>query len=340
MNSVSKKKPNVYEVAELAGISIATVSRALNQPHRVAADTRERVMKAVKELDYVPDVEAAARARSAHTRIAVVSPVYTYPGFASRLRGIVQELETIEAEVIVFHVDTNRLKEKQQYKYFDSLAGSGRYDAIIIMSVPLCDQYLDRLANTKFPTVLIETEDPRFPTIQVDHQYGSKIATSYLIQKGYENIGFIGFDNSQKYALDASAIREKGFMEALEEKNLKINHNFIYHCAYGIDSAYETVKNAWKNRKRPQAIFCASDASALGVMKAAKELKISIPKDLAVVGFDDIEMADYMNLTTIRNPLESTGRAAGEMIKALLGKSPVATRKLLLDLELVERQTA
>lgn len=334
------KKASVYDVAELAGISIATVSRALNQPHRLSAETREKVLAAVAELNYIPDGEASARARSSHTRIAVVSPSHTYPGFPARLRGIILALEELEAEVIVFHVDVMKLRERQQFKYFDSLAASGRYDAMIIMSLPLQSQYLDRIERTNFPTVLIETQEDRFPSIQVDHQYGAELATEHLIEKGYTSIGFLGFKNIQNYALDASALREKGFREALAKHGLTVNESHIYVSGYGIESANEVTRTMWKKGDYPRAIFCASDMNALGVLKTAKELNLRVPEDIAVIGFDDIDIANYMGLSTIKQPMEDTGRVAAELVKSLLKKSQVSTRKVLLDLKLIDRSSS
>lgn len=334
------KRASVYDVAELAGTSIATVSRALNQPHRLSDETRERVLAAVAQLNYVPDGDAAARARSSKTRIAVVSPVHTYPGFAARLRGIILALEETDAEVIVFHVDVNKLRQKNQNKYFDSLASSGRYDALIIMSLPIQDQFLDRLEETNFPIVLIETQDDRFPSVQVDHKYGAELATEHLVNQGYKTIGFLGFHNKQNYALDASNLREQGYRNTLIKYGLPINEQFIYKCDYGIDSAYELTRNMWTAGSYPEAIFCAVDVTALGVLKAAKELGISVPENLAIIGFDNIEMASYMNLSTIEQPMEDTGVVAADLIQKLLQKSQISTRKILLDLKLHIRSTS
>jgi DNA-binding LacI/PurR family transcriptional regulator len=333
------RRASVYDVAERAGTSIATVSRALNQPHRLSDEMRERVLTAIAELNYVPDGDAVARARSSKTRIAVVSPQRTFPGYAQRLRGIILALESTDAEVIVFHVDAAKLKARKQFKYFDSLAASGRYDAIIVMSVPLQDQVLTRLELTNFPMVLIETADDRFPSIQVDHQYGAELATEHLISKGYEPLGFMGFIGIQNYSLDTSQLREQGFRSVLERHNIEIRDEFIYKLDYGIESAYEAIKSLWKTKQRPRAIFCAVDVHALGVLKAAKELGIRVPEDLAIIGFDNIEMASYMELSTIEQPMEDTGRVAAELVQQLLEKSQISTRKILLDLKLQVRST-
>lgn len=334
------KRASVYDVAELAGTSIATVSRALNQPYRLSAEMRERVLSAVAQLNYVPDSDAVARARSSKTRIAVVSPLHTYPGFAARLRGILLAVESMDAEVIVFHVDIEKLRKRKQFKYFDSLAASGRYDAIIIMSVPLEEQFLTRLEMTNFPVVLIETQDDRFPSIQVDHQYGAELATEFLVSKGYTKLGYLGFTNMDNYSFNTSQLREQGYRNVLERNGISIREDFVYKCDYGIESAYEAIKKEWTSGDRPRAIFCATDVNALGVLKAAKDLGIRVPEDLAIIGFDNIEMASYMELTTIEQPMEDTGRIAAQLVEQLIEKTHVSTRKILLDLKLQIRSTA
>ena len=333
----SGKRVSVYEVAARAGISIATVSRALNQPHVVSAETREKVLAAVRELNYVPDSEAAARARTSHTRVAVVSPVQTYPGYASRLRGILTSFAPTGAEVIVFHIEAQKLR--QTTKYFDSLAASGRYDALIIMSLPLENQELDRLASTGFPTVLVETVDDRFPTVQVNHEHGSYLATQHLIDKGYTRLGFIGFDNAQNYALDAGALREAGFRRAMEENNLPISEKWVVKTQYGIDSARQSATDLLAGKDCPRALVCASDVIALGAMKACEELGLASPREVAIIGFDDIDMAAYLGLSTIHQPLQETGVEAAELIQTLMRKAEPKNGNVTLELKVVERST-
>jgi LacI family transcriptional regulator len=334
-------KPSVYEVADKAGVSIATVSRALNQPHRVSNETRERVLAAVKELNYSPDTEAAARARSVTHRIGVVAPLSTYPGFSSRLRGISLGLEDPNSELIIIHVDAEKLKSGTHPKFIEAIAASGRYDGLIIMSLPLEGQNLDRLAQTKFPMVLVETDDPRFPSIQVDHEYGARLATQYLINQGYKKLGYIGFKKIAHYSIDSSKLRERGFLETLRSNGMSTKDQFVNNnCEYGIDGAYEATRAMIARKDRPDAIFCASDLNALGAMKAISEAGLSVPGDIAVIGFDDIDIANYLGLTTIRQPLDNSGRAAVNLVNQLIKHHPIATRKVLLNLELIERETA
>jgi len=334
------KRASIYEVAALAKTSIATVSRAINQPHRVSPESLARVQQAVAELNYVVDSDASLRAKSSHLRIAVVSPLHTFPGFSSRLKGIIQAFEKTEAEIIIFHVDTMKLRERNQVKYFDSLVASGRYDALIVMSLSLEGQFLDRIKKNNFPIVLLETEDSRFPIVLVDHEYGSQIATQHLIDGGHSRLGFLGFVNINNYALNASALRESGFRKCLKENKIKVNEKFIYQSPYGIQSSYEVLMKAWQDGERPNAIVCATDLGALGVLKVAAELNLQVPTELAIIGFDDIDMALYVELSTVRQPLEKSGSVAAKIIQSLLNKEKTLAHKTLIDLELITRKTS
>ena len=331
-------KSSVYEVAALAGVSIATVSRTLNQPHRVSENTRARVMEAVRTLDYTPDFEAAARARHQNDRVAVIAPMTTYPGFISRLKGVALALQERDSELIVFQVDASKLNNPNYTKYIEALASSGRYDGFIIMSLPLGGQELSRLAETKFPVVLIETNDPRFPTVQVDHRHGAELATQHLIDRGHKKLGFVGFVPLQDYSLNAPLQREESFVETLKKNGLEIYPEFIVHTEYDIYATANALTQILSREDRPTAIFCAADINALGAIRAANNLGLRIPEDIAIVGFDDIDMAQYMELTTIHQPLENSGREAVQLITKII-KNPTLSpaQEILLDLHLIVR---
>lgn len=331
-------KSSIYEVAALAGVSIATVSRTLNQPHRVSEATRSRVMEAVHKLEYTPDYEAAARARHHNDRIAVLAPLNTYPGFTQRLRGISAALEELQSELIIFQVDAQKMRNPQHHKLVDSLASSGRYDGVIIMSLPIESQDLTRISETHFPTVLIETSDSRFPTLKVNNRDGANQAVRHLIDKGKEKIGFVGFNPIASYSMNASKAREQGYIDTLLENGRTVIPEHLITCEYSIEDTREKVIEMLKKDNRPDAIFCAADINALGVLKAASDCGLRIPDDLAVVGFDDIDIADYLGLTTIRQPLEGSGKEAARIINKLI-KEPMAiySRQIELPLELIIR---
>ena len=334
-------KSSIYDVAALAGVSIATVSRTLNQPHRVSDATRGRVIEAVKKLDYTPDFEAAARARHHNDRIALLAPINTYPGFTQRLRGISLAFEDLQTELIIFQVDAKKLRNPQHSKFIEALASSGRYDGLIVMSLPLDGQDLTRISDTHFPTVLIESSDSRFPTFKIDNNEGARLAVQHLLDKGYKDIGFVGFNPLPSYSINTSRAREQGYIDTLLEAGISVNPNHIFICEYNIEDSRAHIADILTRPDRPDAFFCASDINALGVLKAASEAGLKVPDDIAVVGFDDIDIADYLGLTTVRQPLEESGREAALLVNKLV-KDPASIdpRQVLLPLELIERKSS
>jgi LacI family transcriptional regulator len=298
-------------------------------------------MEAVHKLDYTPDLEAAARARHHNDRIVVLAPLNTYPGFIQRLRGISLVLEELQAELIIFQVDPQKMQNPQNIKFIDSLASSGRYDGIIIMSIAIADQELIRISETHFPTVLIETSDSRFPEFGVDNHEGARQAVLHLIERGYKNIGFVGFNPIMSYSINASKAREQGYIDTLLQNGRMIDPEHLLFCEYSIEDTYQNALKMLKKKDRPDALFCASDVNALGVLKAARELNLDIPNDLAVVGFDDIDIADYVGLTTVKQPLEGSGREAALLINKLI-KDPTSTKpvRIYLPLELIVRTSS
>ena len=333
-------KSSIYEVAALAGVSIATVSRTLNKPHRVSEATRSRVMEAVHKLSYTPDMEAAARARHHNDRIAVVAPLNTYPGFTQRLQGISSALDELQSELIIFQIDARKILDPQNNKFLDSLASSGRYDGLIIMSLPINGQDLTRISSTKFPTTLIETSDTRFTSFKVDNSEGARLGVQHLIDRGYKNIGYVGFNPLPSYSSNPSKEREQGYINTLLENGRKVNPELIITPDYSIEDSRIKATELLKSSNRPDALFCGVDINALGVLRAAEELGIKVPGDLGVVGFDDIDIADYMGLTTVKQQLHGSGKEAALLVNKLI-KDPLMSepREICLPLELIIRRS-
>jgi DNA-binding LacI/PurR family transcriptional regulator len=334
-------KASVYDVAALAGVSIATVSRTINQPHRVSEITRSRVMEAVNKLDYVPDFEAAARARHHNDRIAVICPLTEHSSFIQRLRGISLAVADSQSELILFQMDAKKLSNPQNSKLIDTMASSGRYDGIIVISLPIENQDLTRIVDTHFPFVLFEVQDPRFPSIVLDNDAGAIIAVNHLIERGYKNIGFVGYDPIASYSIDASKARQKGYVESMLRNGRVVNPENILITQYDIETARTAAREFLTKNSHPDAVFCAADVVALGVLKAAQDLKLRVPEDIAIVGFDNIEMAAYVEMTTVRQPLEGAGKEAVRLTIQLI-KEPTSSMppNYSVPFELIHRTTS
>ncbi len=332
----SKKTPTIYDVAEYAGVSITTVSRMLNAPDKVNPETRERILTAIDKLGFIPKAEARARALQQTGRIGVITPFFTAPSFVQRLRGIASELTKENYELVIYTVESATRLES----YFASLPLTGNLDGLIIMSLPISDANVQRLDKHHIPTVLIEYPHPKLCSVEIDDKAGGRLATEYLIQKGHRSIAFLGDTALPEYTIHPVNSRLAGFREALKSAGIEIPNNFVRLAPYAQEQTRQVAAELLSLPNPPTAVFAATDFQALGVLKAARQLNIRVPEQLAVVGFDDLDLAEYADLTTIRQHLDESGRLAVEILLARIENPARPIRHIHLQLMIVERETA
>ena len=332
----NKKAPTIYDVAKHAGVSITTVSRMLNDPGRVNSETRERVLAAVDALGFMPKAEARARALRRTGRIGVISPFFTAPSFVQRLRGISEALSAKKFELVIYTVDSaNHLKS-----FLSSLPLTGNLDGLIILSLPVDDANVCRLVEHGLPTVLVEFPHPSLSSVVIDDVMGGRIAARYLLDKGHRRIAFLGDTDLPEYSLHPVSQRLVGFRKALKEAGIELPNVLVRLAPYSQEQTRQVAAELLSLPQPPTAIFAATDFQALGVLKAARQLKIQVPEQLAVVGFDDLDLAEYSDLTTIRQHLDESGRLAVEILLAQIESPSRPPRLVNLPLSLIVRQTA
>ena len=330
------KKPTIYDVAKQARVSITTVSRILNTPDKVNSETRERVIAAIDALAFVPKAEARARAMQHTGRIGVITPFFTAPSFIQRLRGIAETLSPESYELVIYTVDSN----DHLQGYLSSLPLTGYLDGLIVLSLPVDDTQVRRLIDHGLPTVLIEYPHRKLNCVEIDDVEGGYMATTYLLGKGHRRIAFLGDTNLPEYAIHPVSLRLKGFRQALKESKIKLPDTFVRLAPYSQEQTRQVAKELLNLPEPPTAIFAATDFQALGVLKAARQLDIKVPEQLAVIGFDDLDMAEYTDLTTISQHLDESGRLAVEILLAQVKSPSRPPRHVKLPLTLIERQTA
>lgn len=330
------KKPTIYDVAKRAGVSITTVSRMLNTPDKVNSGTREKVLIAIDALGFIPKAEARARAMQHTGRIGVISPFFTAPSFMQRLRGIAGTLSPKNFELVVYTVDSS----DHLQGYLSSLPLTGHLDGLIILSLPVDDSQVRRLVDHGVPAVLVEYPHPKLNCVEIDDVEGGYIATTYLLRKGHRRIAFLGDTDLPEYSIHPVSLRLKGFRRALKETRIKLPDTFVRLAPYSQEQTRQVAKELLSLPEPPTAIFAATDFQALGVLKAARQLNIKVPEQLAVIGFDDLDMAEYADLTTISQHLDESGRLAVEILLAQIESPSRPPRHVKLPLTLIERQTA
>ncbi len=326
----------VYDVAKAAGVSIATVSRVLNSPEKVKPATRARVLAAVDTLNFVPRAAAADRARKAHQRIGVLAPFFTRPSFVQRLRGVADALAGSRCELIIYSVDCAARRDE----YLTRLAVTGRVDGLIVMALTCSQAVAQRLMAHGLETVFIEHAHPSFCSIEIDDVQGGRLAAERLLAKGHRRCAFVGDHDLADHAIHPSERRLAGYREALAAAGVPLPESYISEAPHGFEEACQQAQYLLDLPEPPSAIFAASDTQAIGVLKTALDRGLRVPDDLAIIGFDDLDTAGFIGLTTVRQPLEESGRIAAELLLARLADPSRPVQHVRLPLEVVPRSTA
>lgn len=326
----------IYDVAEKANVSIATVSRVLNSPEKVNEAMRARVLKAIDALGFVPKAEAAARARKTTGRIGALAPFFTYPSFVERLQGVAAALKGSAYDLTIYSIDSAAHRDG----YLTSLAVTHRLDGLIVMALPFANTIAQRLTMCRMETVLIEASHSSFCSIEIDDIAGGRMAAEYLLEQGHRRCAFMGDKDLPDYAIHPSDRRLQGFRQALAAAEVPLPDDYIALVPQGVDTVPQETHRLLDLPTPPSAIFTASDTLAMSVLKTVRERGVSVPDQLAVIGFDDLEVADYIGLTTVRQPLKESGRVAVELLLARLADNSRPVQHIKLPLAIVRRQTA
>lgn len=331
-----KKNPTIYDVAKKSGISISTISRVLNSPEKVNPETRALVLDAIDKLGFVPKAEARARALSNTNRIGVITPFFTAPSFVQRLRGVASALAASNYELVIFTVESS----DHIQGYLSSIPFMGNLDGLIVMSLPIQKKDAQRLIEHGIETVLIEYSHAELNSIEIDNFQGGQMATQYLLDKGHKRIAFIGDEEPHDFEIHPAGMRLKGFQATMKKARIKSPNEYVRLFANTTEQAVQATRELLSLPNPPTAIFAAADIQAISALKVTRELGIKVPEQLAVIGFDDIDSAEYLDLTTVRQHLDESGKLAVEVLLAHIADPSRPPQHVNLPLNIIERQTA
>jgi len=291
--------PTIYHVAEIAGVSIATVSRVLNGSDRVSDASRRKVMAAIDQLAFVPKAEARARVLQNTGRIGVITPFFTSPSFTDRLRGVAAALSNSRYELVVYTVDSmDRLSG-----YLASLPFTGNLDGLIVISLPVDNEAASRLLSNRIEVVMIEFAHSEFSGITIDDFDGGRQAAEHLIAKGHRRCAYVYFDEIPDYSIHPEVQRLDGYREGLAANGVSLPDEYVKYVPVSRRGIREKLRELFDLPEPPTAIFAPSDDLAIRVIHRARELGIYTPRDLSVIGFDGIDISEHVDLTTISQRL-------------------------------------
>ena len=331
--------PTISTVAALAGVSIATVSRYLNEPDKVKTATRERIQKAIQKLQYSPNTLAQSFRRGRTNVIMVVMPSVGDPFLADVLSGIREEIGT-RYSLLIAEAD---LKHRT-YEEVGAMFVSRQVDGLILLAtLPPFGTKLDDISrDQRLPVVVgcesISHELKGLPSVHIDNFQAAFEATSYLTDLGHERIAFFSGPTDSLLTQD----RERGYREAMAARNLPVEEDWVSSTTLTIGGGALAAKRLLSLPERPSAIFCANDEMALGVLDTLRTRKIKVPSEMSLIGFDDSRYAAVANppLSTVAQPAAEIGRrVALRILREIEGSSEPAPLDDLLQHRLVIRQS-
>ena len=312
-------------------MGVGTVSRVLNGSPSVREDTRRRVLEAIATLDYQPSAVARALSTGRTHAVAVVAPFFTQPSVVERLHGMSRTLSESRHQLILIDVE----RPEQRRDVFRSTSIRGRYDALLTVSLAPTESEARRLESAGLPVVLIDRTHATLPAITVDDVAGGRLAAEHLLALGHRDIAFIGDEAQNPFGFDSSARRHEGFAAALAEAGVPLPPDRVLLRRHGREPARAAAAALLAAPERPSAIFATSDMQAIGVLEAAQEAGLRVPEDVSVIGFDDVEAATYVRLTTVAQPLRESGALGARMVLRRLAGEQVES--VQLDLQIIDR---
>ncbi|MBP7792553.1 MAG: LacI family DNA-binding transcriptional regulator [Candidatus Goldbacteria bacterium] len=330
----------IKDVAKKVGVTPTTVSMVMRNDPRISSETKDKVMQAVKELNYYPNYIGQSLVKGKTDTIAVVSNLFFAWFKMDLLNGIGRSI--FETTYKMNQYSTRDEIGEDTLK--DILYGK-RADGVITISLRPGIEILSEFKKHKRPIVLIEDTVEGFPGIKVDNYRGAYIATEYLIKKGRRKIGILTGETAEGRGGMNVLERIEGYKKALKEHDIDVRKKIMLETVcYTFDEGKKAFDKFIENKRGIDAIFCAAgDISAMGLIKRAQERGVKVPDDVAIVGYDDIVVSSLVtpSLTTVRQPIFEMGRAA---VKMLIGQMAsdvnIVNEVVIFQPELVVRESA
>ncbi len=322
---------SIEDVAKLAGVSIATVSRSLRGLPDVATATRDKVLAAARQLDYVASPFAARLASGRSSTVGVVVP-FVNRWFFSEVLGAVESVLSAAGYDLLLH---NLGDRDGRERFFSVLPVRKRVDAVLVVSLALTEDEVAALNTLELPVGVLGVKHPGLSSVRIDDEAAARTAVEHLLSLGHRRIGLIGGDTDDPMRFTPPHHRGTGYRGALKAAGVSPPEQM--EClGYFTVAGGEAAMRQLLAGERPTAVFAESDEMAYGAIRAIRRAGLRVPQDIAVIGFDDHATADLMDLTTIRQPAGEQGAVLAQALLTALVKDAEPT-DVVLETELVVR---
>lgn len=326
----------VVEIAKKAGVSPATVSRALRGMHHVNERTRSKIVAAAMELNYPlrPDLIPHDLVKRTN-RIGVIAPYISRWFFSQAINGIEQSLREVGMDLLLY----NFSQVDARQRIFQQKQLRGKVDALIVVSMPPTDEEFTSLLSLGIPITTIGFSHEGCTSVAIDDVLGGKVATQHLTDLGHRQIAVLSGQRETAYNFDVSDNRNLGYIQALNEVGVEWNPELEIHGDFNIYTSEIAMESFLRRKKLPTALFCHSDEMAFGALKAIRTKGMRVPEDISVIGFDDHDIAQYIGLTTVSQPPQFEGQVAAAAAIAEVADPTLERKNIVVPLSLVVRDT-
>ena len=326
----------IVEIAKRAGVSPATVSRALRGMHHVNERTRQKIIEAAKILDYPIRPDLLPRDESSRTNtIGVIAPFISRWYFSQAIAGAEQALREAGMDLLLY----NFAQVDARQRVFQQKKLVGKVDGLIVISLPPTDREFDQILGLGIPVSLLGIADPRCSSVSIDDYKGAEIAAQHLLEMGHTDIAIVVGQREHDYNFDVTAQRRAGFLSVLEEQGIAVKPENELVANFDSHTAELAVDEFLTRKKLPTAIFCLSDEMAFGAIKSIRKRGLRVPEDISVIGFDDHEHSAIFGLTTVAQPVQFLGQLAASQIMARIEKPETNLAQMSVPTSLIVRES-
>ncbi|MBB2940881.1 DNA-binding LacI/PurR family transcriptional regulator [Actinoplanes lutulentus] len=305
---------NMADVARLAGVSMATASRALSDHPHVAPATRARVLDAAAELAYVVSPEASRLAGGVTDRIAVVVPHLSRWFFGALLDGLESVLREADKDLLIYHVGD----AADRKSFFERLPARRKVDAVVVLGMPIARPERERLEMMGVHIVAAGGQIEPYPFVSIDDMVAGRQAVNHLLFLGHRRIAMIATNDPGQPGWPIRAGRSRAYHAALADAGLPADPDLAVTVPWGGAAGAEAMAELLSLREPPTAVYAHSDEVALGAIRTIRRAGLRVPEDISVIGIDDHPLAELTDLTTVAQPVRDQGALAGQVVLGLL----------------------
>lgn len=303
-------------------------------PH-VADDTRAHVLAVARRLGFRPSRIARAFSRGRTQTLEVLLPLTTQHFYVEVLRGIEQALSATEYSLLIRSIEQRTDRDR----VLRAAGVRGRVDGALLVSLNPTRALISRMTEAALPLVLVDADHPRLPSVGVEHAAAAAMAVRHLLELGHRRIALVDH-HEDPFAPVYPDARHRGYRAALAEAGLKARPEYEHVTDFSPQAGADAVRTLLALRNPPTAVFAGSDSQAIGILEAARQAGRRVPDDLAVVGYNDVEVAAYLGLTTVHIPMREMGQYGVELLLQAVERPEALPERIVLPAELIVRRTS